>query len=278
MQTKNQGMFQMDRAMRKEVLDLIDERIEQAQVFRTDIVQMKTMMHEIIGIQKHTDARMDRLSETMQSLTEAQNRTEISIKELADAQNRTDARMERLSETMQSLADAQNRTDASLKKLADAQNRTDASLKKLADAQNRTEITVANLVKKVDNLGTEMGGLSSSVGYAMENEAYRKLPMHLKERYGIEIRDRMIRLLLDGDEINFFAHAKKDGEDVVVVGEAELKFSSVGKMKNLKNHVSVVQKHYSQPIVPMIITHLAMPAALAAAKKKGVIVIQSFEW
>jgi len=271
MQTKNQGMFQMDRGMRKEVLDLIDERIEQAQVFRTDIVQMKTMMHEIIGIQKHTDARMDRLSETMQSLTDAQNRTDASLKKLADAQNRTDASLEKL-------AEAQNRTEISIKELTTAQNRTEARMEELADAQKHTEITVANLVKKVDNLGAELGGLSRSMGYAMENEAYRKLPMHLKERYGIEIRDRMIRLLLDGDEINFFAHAKKDGQDVVVVGEAELKFSSVGKMKNLKNHVSVVQKHYSQPIIPMIITHFAMPQALAAAKKKGVIVIQSFEW
>jgi hypothetical protein len=33
-----------------------------------------------------------------------------------------------------------------------------------------------------------LAGLARSVSYALENEAYRQLPMYLEEHYGIEVR------------------------------------------------------------------------------------------
>lgn len=151
--------------------------------------------------------------------------------------------------------------------------------KDLAEAQRGTEISVATLAKGLEMTRTELGGLSSrSIGYSLENEAYRQLPGFLKGYYGIEVSERMIRLELEGQEINIFAHGKKDEKDVMIVGEVELRLSSVGKLKQLDKKVHLVKKHYQGDCIPLLITHFARPVVLDRAKEMGITVVQSFEW
>ena len=103
--------------------------------------------------------------------------------------------------------------------LADAQKRTENRVAELAEAQKRTEVTVAELADEMKVLARgldmnreETGGLSRSFSYAFENEAYRMLPMALKEKYGIEIKEKIIRADIGGKEINIFGHAEKEGK------------------------------------------------------------------
>ncbi len=79
----------------------------------------------------------------------------------------------------------------------------------LAEAQKKTEIEVAKLAKGLQDTRGELGGLSKSMSYAFENEAFRKLPAFLKENYGIEIKERLIREDIGGKEINIFGIARK---------------------------------------------------------------------
>jgi hypothetical protein len=150
--------------------------------------------------------------------------------------------------------------------------------KELADAQKRTEISVGTLVKGLDATRTELGGLARSVGYSLENEAYRQLPQFLKEQYQIELTEKMIRFELDGEEINLFAKGRKGGEDILIVGEAELRLSGVGKLRQLEKKISLIKKLYPVQCLPLIVTHFARPQVLTAAREKGILVVQSFEW
>ena len=150
--------------------------------------------------------------------------------------------------------------------------------KELADAQKRTEISVGILAKGLDATRTELGGLARSVGYSLENEAYRQLPQFLKEQYQIELTEKIIRFELEGEEINLFAKGRKGGEDILIVGEAELRLSGVGKLRQLEKKISLVKKLYPVQCLPLIVTHFARPQVLTAAREKGILVVQSFEW
>ena len=179
------------------------------------------------------------------------------VAELAKAQQRTELRVEEL-------AQAQQRTEQRLEQLAQAQQRTEQRLEQLAQAQQRTEQVVRTLVRGLADTRAELGGLARSVGYALENEAYRALPRFLAERYGIRVTDRLIRTELDGEEIDFFGHAIQNDREVLLVGERKL---------------DVVRRHYPDlPLVPLLVTHYARPAILKEAAEHGVIVVQSFEW
>jgi predicted nuclease with TOPRIM domain len=176
------------------------------------------------------------------------------------------------------LAERQDKTEAALTRLAERQDKTEAALTRLAEAQERTEKEVAKLGRALNATRSQVGGLAKSVAYALENEAFRRLPAHLEARYGIKVRDRFVRTLLAGEEISLYAHAERDGEPVEIVGESVLKLDDRAKLKQLEKNLKAVGAQSDLPIVPLLITHFAHPSVLERAEKQGILVVQSFEW
>ncbi len=176
------------------------------------------------------------------------------------------------------LAEAQKRTELKVEELAEAQKRTELKVEELAEAQKRTELEVRTLVKVVDKTNTDVGGLSRSVGYALENEAYRALPGYLKN-FGVELTEKFIRTVIDGEEINILGKGNRDGQEIIIVGEAELKLTSVGKLKKFERKVNTVKKKYpTKEIFKIFVTHFARPEIIEKAREKGTTIVQSFEW
>ena len=99
-----------------------------------------------------------------------------------------------------------------------------------------------------------------------------------RHQRGLFLTEKMVRLELEGEEVNLFARGKKNGKDLLVVGEAELRLSSVGKLRQLEKKVALVKKTYPGDCIPLLITHFARPQVLEAARERGIIVVQSFEW
>jgi predicted nucleic acid-binding Zn-ribbon protein len=119
----------------------------------------------------------DTITDAYDTLVKASDFSELKmiVAELGEAQKRTEERLEEL-------AEAQKRTEERVEELAEAQKRTEETLAGLVEAQKRTEKNVADLAKAIQLLTRELretrrelGGLSRSVSYALENEAYRFL-------------------------------------------------------------------------------------------------------
>ncbi len=198
------------------------------------------------------------LKEIVKELAEAQ-------KELAEAQKASEQRLTKLEITVGELAEAQKRTEIRVEELAEAQKRTEEEIRKLAIGLN--------------NLRGDVGGLSRSFGYAFENEAYRMLPKALKEKYGIEITEKFIRTEIKDTEINIIGFGRRNGTEVVVVGEAKTRLERMEVFDELEDKVKVIKEEYpGKEIVRVLVTHFASKKILKAAEGAGVIVIQSFEW
>lgn len=177
--------------------------------------------------------------------------------------------------------------------LAEAQKRTENRVAELAEAQKNTEVRVAELAEEMKVLAVgldrnreEVGGLSRSFSYAFENEAYRVLPAVLKAKYGIEIKEKIIRADIGGKEINIFAHAEKEGERIIIVGEAKLRLDERREKRKGEKDIfeeleekvkSVLEEYRGTEIIRVLVTHYATKGFLKKAKEKGIIVIQSFE-
>jgi len=78
------------------------------------------------------------------------------------------------------------------------------TVKELAEAQKRTEEEIAKLSRGLQITREQLGGLSRSVGYALENEAYRHLPSILKKYYNIETIERLIRTYINNSYSNIY--------------------------------------------------------------------------
>ena len=199
----------------------------------------------------------------VKGLAEAQKRTEIKVEELAEAQKRTEIKVEELAGEVKGLA---------------------VEVKGLAKAQKETQIEIQSLTKGLKETRGEVGGLSRSFSYAFENEAYRMLPKILKETYGIEMEEKLIRAEIAGKEINIFGKAKMNGKNIIVIGEAKLRLDDRRKKEDqdvfdeLEEKVHAVQKNYKEEPIKVLITHYATKGFMKKAKDKDVLVIQSFEW
>jgi hypothetical protein len=269
MQTAKLSAFKITPSIRQEIVQIVDARIKEAHVTKEDFSELKNIVKDLASAQKRTEIKVEELAE-------AQKRTEVKVEELAEAQKRTEVKVEEL-------AEAQRRTELRLEELATAQ-------KELAEAQKRTEAGIAALtgvIKEVQGdikeVQAELGGIGRSVGYALENEAYRNLPSILQERYGITVREKIIRAQIGGQEINVFGRADKDGREVFVVGETKTRLDERREIDmvfaKLEEKVQAVIDEFGQKeIVKLLIAHYARKLALDMASDKGIIVVQSFEW
>jgi len=252
------------------VVRVVDERVGG---FR----RVEEALQRLAEAQVKTEERLNRLEDTVQRLAEAQarteerlNRLEDTVQRLAEAQARTEERLNRLEDTVQRLAEAQVRTEERLNRLED-------TVQRLAEAQRRTEEELRKLATSHRRLRQEVGGISRSIAYALENEAFRRLPDFLKT-LGITVTERMVRAEVAGEEINIFARARRDGEEVLIVGEAVLRFDDAAKLRQLKRKAAIVEAEMGQRVLPLVVTHFARGRVLERAQKAGVLVVQSFQW
>ncbi len=176
-----------------------------------------------------------------------------------------------LKEIVRDLAAAQQRTEQRVEELATAQ-------KELAAAQQEMAREVATLARAMKDTRNQVGGLGRSMAYALENEAYRKLPQYLRTHYQIEVVEKFVRTEIGGEEVNFFAKARQNGADVVIVGESVLKLDDRGKLKQLSKQVAAAQEAYQLPVVPLVVTHYARPKLLDKLESEGMLIVQSFAW
>ncbi|MBV6341391.1 hypothetical protein HWQ67_07320, partial [Candidatus Magnetobacterium casensis] len=115
--------------------------------------------------------------------------------------------------------------------------------------------------------------------------------------YGIEVLDSLIRVELKKDsEINILGEGRRHSKPVLIVGEAKLRLQGyytagtpdnaqmIEVFEQLERHVEAVRLQCSgveadtKEIVRILITHFATADFLTEASKRGVIVIQSYEW
>lgn len=190
------------------------------------------------------------------------------VKELAEAQKRTEQRVEKLEDIV--------------KELAAAQKRTEQRVEELAEAQKRTEEELRSLVRSHKELKEQVGGLSHTVGYRLEDDSYKALPSLLKQDFGVDVKGRLKRDYIDiGNEkyieINILGRAGYNGKEYVVIGEAKSQLKKrdidefIKKAEHLKRYIPDEQ-------IRLIVTYMASPAIQKYAKEKGLKIYFSYEF
>jgi hypothetical protein len=158
-----------------------------------------------------------------------------------------------------------------------------AIVRDLAEAQKRTEEEVRTLAIGLNRTREDLGGVTRTLGYAFENEAYRMLPRLLKEKYDLELKERIIRAEIGGKEINFFGKAEKQGKEVYIVGEAKVRLDDTKRredvLQEIQEKIMAVKAEYGEvEIMAILVTHFATKGFLKMANERGIIVVQSYEW
>ncbi|MEM2197422.1 MAG: hypothetical protein QW290_10110 [Sulfolobales archaeon] len=244
--------------------------------------------------QRRTEERLNALAEAQQrteervkALAEAQHRTEEELKTLAEAQKRTEERLsdlaeaqKRTEERVNALAEAQKRTEERLNALAEAQRMTEERLNSLAEAQKRTEEAIIKLTTSLDALRVEVGRLSETVGFGLEDIARVVLPRWIYASLGIKV-DGLRREFVEVDgreiEINLYGEGELRGEKVIVVGEVKSRIFGSEVRVFYDNIYAPIAGKEKAKVVGVLFGYLIHPSAKKLSEELGLYVVASYE-
>lgn len=221
--------------------------------------------------------------EDFRQLTDTVNKLTESVKELAEAQRQTEQRLNELVE-------AQRRTEERVNELAEAQKETqkevtrlDRALNELAEAQRRTEKELQKLARGLDETREQLGGLSDTVGYTLENEAFKALPLLLKRDYGLTVKGRLKRgYLRDAHgrqiEVNIIGEGTKNGKKVFIIGEGKARLSKKAVKEFMEKRLNRLEPVLKQ-VFPVLVTHMiSEPDVEEYAREKGIALYYSYDF
>ena len=221
---------------------------------------------EFLEFAQRTEEGFQQVCRAIQELAEAQRKTEERLDQLAEAQRRTEERVRGLEEAVKALAEAQKRTEERLDQLAEAQRRTEEELRKLIGEHRRTR--------------EELGGLSHTVGYILEDRAYVSLPELLKRDTGVEVEElkRDFVEFAPGryEEINILGKGRRDGERVWIIGDckAQLKKRDVDAFLR---RLSRIEHLFPGEKVYVAVTYQTSPQVREYLEGKGLRLYLSYQ-
>ena len=198
-----------------------------------------------------------------------------NVKELSEAQKKTEQRLNEL-------AEAQKKTEQRLNELAEAQKKTEQRLNELAEAQKETEKELKKLIGEHRKTREHLGGLSHSVGYILEDRAYKGLPPLLERDFRIKIIEPLKRQFIEitennYEEINIIGRGKVDTREVLIIGEAKTQL----KKRDVDNFLRKMDKlKYLLPEEKIVIfvTYQTSPKVEKYLKNKGLKIYYSYEF
>jgi len=270
-------------------------------------------VNELTEAQKRTEERINELAEAQKrteervnELTEAQKRTEERVNELTEAQKRTEERVNELAEAQKrteervnELAEAQKRTEERINELAEAQAKTEQSLEsfkktteenfsrvwkaidELTEAQKKTEEELKRLVGEHKKTREHLGTLSHTVGYVLEDRAYKGLVGLLKRDFGLEVIEGLRRDYIEVgidkyEEVNIIGRARVNGKEVWVIGECKSQLKK-GDVDEFLRSVKRIEPYVSGEKVIVAVTYQAPPPVRKYVEQKGIKLYFSYE-
>ena len=263
------------------VLKLIEKSIGEV-VKRDDFVELKKVVADLAEAQRKSEERITRLEEAVRELIDAQKsseerltRLEKTVQELIEAQKKSEERITRLEKTVQELIEAQKKSEERITRL-------EKTVQELAEAQKKTEERLEQLIGEHKKTREQLGGLSHTVGYLLEDRAYRSLPRLLKEDFGIEVIGQLKRDYVEitpgtYEEVNILGKGKKEGKEIYIIGEAKTQL----KKKDVDAFIKKVKKLekglYGEKFL-LLVTYQASPKVRKYLESKGIPVYYSYQF
>jgi len=150
----------------------------------------------------------------------------------------------------------------------------------LAEAQRRTEETVMKLTISLDALKVEVGRLSETIGFGLEDIARAVLPTWIYARLGIRVEDlRREFIKVNGKEVevNLYGEGELKEEKIIVVGEVKSRIYGSDVKEFYDNIYVPIAKTAKVEAVGILFGYLIHPSAKKLSEELGLHVVASYE-
>ncbi|MEM2604518.1 MAG: hypothetical protein QW353_06455 [Candidatus Korarchaeum sp.] len=205
----------------------------------------------------------------------------VQIGKLVEQMNRVAEEQKRLREDFNEMLKRVDRNTRAITQLRGAIRGLLEAQAKSEERLSRLEVAVDKLVTAVAELRVEVGRLSDTVGYGLEDIARILVPPWLERLQGVELVSELRRefLRLDGEEVevNLYSEGKKEGRDVRVLGEVKSRIYG-GDVRRLYNNAVSPLRRAGFEVIAFMVGYVVHPSAREEAEKLGISVIAAYEF
>ena len=144
----------------------------------------------------------------------------------------------------------------------------------------KTEEELKKLVSEHRKTREQLGGLSHTVGYVLEDRAYLALPQILNKDLGLEVREikrDFIELSPNNyEELNIIGKGKKNGSVVWILGECKTQLKKKD-VDNFLKKLSRVEHLFPGEKVLIMVTYQTSPQVRRYVQEKGIRLYFSYQ-
>jgi len=183
------------------------------------------------------------------------------VRDLAEAQKQTEHRLDRLTSTVEELAEAQRRTENEIHELVLEHKET----------------------RRQRRFHFQVGGLERTVGYGLENQAYKSLPRLLERDFGIVVTERLKRQWMRDNtdaeiEVNIVGEGMRDGKKITIIGECKSHLSKNKTDDFIRKKLERLEGVFDE-IFPLVVTHMTSSSGVEDyVKEQGIALYYSYDW
>ncbi|MEM4280932.1 MAG: hypothetical protein QW470_00950 [Candidatus Caldarchaeum sp.] len=261
------GLIGLEETLRR--LDKLDQRMtelhEQQIKLWEEVRNLRESQEKLWEEIRSLREGQEKLWEEVRSLREGENKLWEEVKSLREGQ-------EKLWENQNKLWEGQNRLWEEVRSLREGQNRLEESMIRLQDA-------VALLTQAHRELAKQVGALSETIGFGLEDIAKVVVPGWLQRHEGIVMAEEFVRrwITVNGEEIevNLYGEGEKNGRKLVIVGEAKSRIYR-REVEAFDAWAERVAVSVGGEVYKFMFGYLIHPSAEEEGKKRKITLIASY--
>ena len=261
----------------------IAELREMTQKNTQAIAELRQTVTELVQVTQHHSKEIAELREMTQKNTQAIAElvqvTQQHSKEIAELRQTVAELVQMTRQNTEAIAELRQTTQQHSEEISDLRR----TVQELVEVQKQTQEDIRRLTWGLDDLRKQVGGLSMTVGYTLENAAYRALPHLLNRDYGLQIDGDLTRRFVEDNqgehiEVNIFGQARRNGEVLTIVGESKAQLSKNDVDSFLRRKIQRLQGRYPN-LFPVLVVHMTSEWDVEAyARQQGVAVYYSYQF
>jgi len=167
---------------------------------------------------------------------------------------------------------------SSVKTLADAIAELIEVQRKSEERLGRLEESHIKLIDRFEGLSREMGRLSETIGFSLEDIARAVVPGWLYRHEGIIVKDLVRKFFyIEGTEIevNLYGEGIRNGKRIIILGEVKSRIYR-SDVEKFYESVERIAKAVREPIYPLMFAFYIHPSAEEEARVRGIRLIASY--
>jgi len=207
----------------------------------------------------------------IEDLRSGQARLEEGQARLTEAIRKLTERNDSLERAVQKLVERDDSLEHIVQKLTERHDGLEHAIQKLVEAQARTE-------EALQELSRQVGRLSDTIGFGLEDIARVVVPGWLYRHEGIELENltrKFIKVNGEELEINLYGEGNKGGAKITILGEARSRIYS-SDVKGFDELAEKVKKFVPNNVYKLMFGYYVHPSAEQEAKKRGITLIASY--